>query len=106
MSEMQDIDLIHEAEESAEEKIRAAEERARVIRRQTEIDVKKIMNDAEIVGNASAERLLKENESKRASRERRYQKRIDGKIAEIQGASRNRILAATHAVVEMILGAE
>jgi hypothetical protein len=106
MPEAQDINLIHKAEETAEDRIRAAEDSAREIRKQTEIDIKKIMKDSEAKGKKAAEARLDENEAKRAARERKYQKKVDRIIAQIQEASKDRKPAAVHAMVEMILGGE
>lgn len=106
MPESQGIDLIHEAEEAAEDRIRASEDSARDIRRQTEVEVKKIMKDAEAKGKKAAEKRLNENEDKRAARERKFQKRIDRIIAQIQEASKDREPAAIQAAVEMIVGGE
>ncbi len=106
MPEAQDINLIHKAEETAEDRIRAAEDSAREIRKQTEIDIKKIMKDSEAKGKKAAEARLYENEAKRAARERRFQKKVDRIIAQIQEASKDRKPAAVHAVVEMMLGGE
>lgn len=106
MPEAQDINLIHKAEETAEDRIRAAEDSAREIRKQTEIDIKKIMKDSEAKGKKAAEARLDENEAKRAARERKYQKKVDRIIAQIQEASKDRKPAAVHAVVEMMLGGE
>lgn len=106
MPEAQDINLIHKAEETAEDRIRAAEDSAREIRKQTEIDIKKIMKDSEAKGKKAAEARLDENEAKRAARERKFQKKVDRIIAQIQEASKDRKPAAVHAMVEMILGGE
>ena len=106
MPEAQDINLIHKAEETAEDRIRAAEDSAREIQKQTEIDIKKIMKDSEAKGKKAAEARLDENEAKRAARERKFQKKVDRIIAEIQEASKDRKPAAVHAMVEMILGGE
>ncbi len=106
MPKAQDIDLIRKAEETAEDRIRAAEDNAREIRKQTEINIKKIMKDSEAKGKKAAEARLNENEAKRAARERKFQKKVDRIIAEIQEASKDRKPAAVHAMVEMILGGE
>ena len=106
MPEAQDIDLIRKAEETAEDRIRAAEDSAREIRKQTEIDIKKIMKDSKAKGTKAAEVRLDENEAKRAARERKFQKKVDKIIAQMQEASKNRKPAAVHAVVEMMLGEE
>lgn len=106
MPEAQGIDLIREAEEAAEDRIHASEDSAREIRKQTETEVKKIMKDTEAKGKKAAEKRLNENEDKRAARERRFQKRIDKIIAQIQEASKDRKPAAVQAAVEMIVGGE
>ena len=106
MPEAQDIDLIRKAEETAEDRIRAAEDSARETRKQTEIDIKKIMKRTEAKGKKAAEVRLNENEAKRAARERKFQKKVDRIIAQIQETSKDRKPAAVHAVVEMLLGGE
>ena len=106
MPESQGIDLIREAEEAAEDRIRASEDSAREIRKQTETEVKKIMENTEAKGTKAAEKRLNENEDKRAARERKFQKRIDRIIAQIQEASKDRKPAAVQAAVEMIVGGE
>jgi len=106
MSKAQDIDLIRKAEETAEDKIRAAEDSAREIRKQTEIDIKKVMKDCEAKGKKAAEARLDENEAKRAARERKFQKKVDRIIAQIQEASEDRKPVAVRAAIEMILVGE
>lgn len=106
MPKAQDIDLIRKAEEAAEDRIRASEDSAREIRRQTEAEVKKVMKDTEVKGKKAAEKRFNENETKRAARERKFQKRIDRMIAQIQKASKDRKPAAVQAAVEMIVGGE
>ena len=106
MPKAQDIDLIRKAEEAAEDIIRAAEDSARETRKQAEIDIKKIMKRTEAEGKKVAEARLDENEAKRAARERRFQKKVDKIIAQIQEASNDRKPAAVNATVEMMLGGD
>lgn len=106
MSKAQDIDLIHEAEEAADDRIRAAEGSASEIRKQAEIDIKKIRKRIEAEGKKAVEVRLNENEAKRSARERKFQKKVDRIIAQMQEASKDRKSAAVHAVVEMMLGGE
>jgi len=106
MPKAQDIDLIRKAEETAEDRIRAAEDSAREIRKQTDINIKKTIKASEAKGKKAAEARLDENEAKRAARERKFQKKVDEIIARIQEASKDRKLVAVPAAVEMILGGE
>jgi len=106
MSKAQDIDLIRKAEETAEDRIRAAKDNAREIRKQTESAIKKIMKNSEAKGKKAADARLDENEAKRAARERKFQKNVDGIIARTQEASQDRKPVAVRAAVEMILGGE
>ncbi len=106
MPKAQDIDLIRKAEETAEDRIRAAEDNAREIRKQTESSIKKIMKNSDAKGKKAAEARLDENEEKRAARERKFQKKVDKIIAQMQEASIDRKPVAVRAVVEMILGGE
>jgi|LGVF01.2.fsa_nt_gb vacuolar-type H+-ATPase subunit H len=104
MPKAQDIDLIRKAEETAEERIRAAEDSAREIRKQTESSIKKIMKNSDAKGKKAAKARLDENEAKRAARERKFQKKVDKIIAQVQEVSKDRKPVAVRAVVEMILG--
>jgi len=106
MSKAQDIDLIRKAEETAEDRIHAAEDSAREIRKQTEINIKKIMKNSDAKGKKAAEARLDENEAKRAARERKFQKKVDKIIAQMQEASKDRKPVAVDATVEMMLGGE
>ena len=106
MPEAQDIDLIRQAEETAEDRIRAAEDNAREIRKQTETNIKKTMKSSETKGKKAAEARLDENEAKRAAKERKFQKKVDKIIAQIQEASKDRKPVAVDATVEMMLGGE
>ena len=103
MPEAQDIDLIRKAEETAEDRIRAAEDNAREIRKQTESSIKRIMKNSDAKGKKAAEARLDENEAKRAAKERKFQKKVDKIIAQIQEASRDRMPAAVDAAVKMML---
>jgi len=106
MPEAQDIDLIRKAEETAEDRIRAAEDGAREIRKQTEIGIKRIMKNSDAKGKKAADARLDENEAKRAAKERKFQKKVDKIIAQIQDASRDRKPAAVEAAVKMMLEGE
>ncbi len=106
MSKVQYIDLIRKAEETAEDRIRAAEDSAREIRKQTKIAIEKIMKASEAKGKKAAKVRLDENETKRAARERKFQKKVDGIISQLQEASEDRKPVAVRAAVEMILGGE
>jgi len=106
MPEAQDIDLIRKAEETAEDRIRAAEDSAREIRKQTEIGIKRIMKNSDAKGKKAADARLDENEAKRAAKERKFQKKVDKIIAQIQEASRDRKPAAVEAAVKMMLEGE
>ena len=106
MPKAQDIDLICKAEETAEDRIRAAEDNAREIRKQTEINIKKIMKSSEAKGKKAAEARVDENELKRAARERKFRKKVDKIIAQIQEASKDRKPVAVRAAVELMLGGE
>ncbi len=106
MPKAQDIDLIRTAEETAEDRIRAAEDNARAIRKQTEISIKKIMKSSEAKGKKAAEARVDENESKRAARERKFRKKVDKIIAQIQEASKDRKPVAVRMAVELMLGGE
>ncbi|MGY5862618.1 MAG: hypothetical protein RTU09_09645 [Candidatus Thorarchaeota archaeon] len=106
MPEAQDIDLIRKAEETAEDRIRAAEDSAREIRKQTEIGIKRIMKNSDAKGKKAADARLDENEAKRAAKERKFQKKVDKIIAQIQDASRDRKPAAVEAAVKMMLEGE
>ena len=106
MPEAQDIDLIRKAEETAEDRIRAAEDGAREIRKQTEIGIKRIMKNSDAKGKKAADARLDENEAKRAAKERKFQKKVDKIIAQIQEASRDRKPAAVEAAVKMMLEGE
>ena len=103
MPEAQDIDLIRKAEETAEDRIRAAEDGAREIRKQTEIGIKRIMKNSDAKGKKAADARLDENEAKRAAKERKFQKKVDKIIAQIQEVSRDRKPAAVDAAVKMML---
>jgi hypothetical protein len=106
MHKAQDIDLIRKAEETAEDRIHAAEDNAREIRKQTEINIKKIMKSSEAKGKKAAEARVDENESKRAARERKFRKKVDKIIAQIQEASKDRKPVAVRMAVELMLGGE
>lgn len=106
MSEAQYIDLIRKAEETAEDRIRVAEDSAREIRKQTEINIKKTIKRSETKGKKAAEARLDENEAKRAAKERKFQKKVDKIIAQIQEASKDRKPDAVRAALELMLGGE
>ena len=99
-----EIDLIHDAEKEAKSKIEAAEQRARLMKRETETKIREIQSKAEKDAQDQTKAIMDGIDGKKAEMEARAQKEIDARISDIKKSAKKKRAGAIDAVVKMLIG--
>lgn len=104
--EKEDIDIIHEAEVAAMERIEKAEERARAIKGSTESKVQEITERIQKETEAKVQEILGKIETEKDAIAKKSDTTSDAVLAEVESSSSKKKSEAVDFIVRVLTGEE